>query len=68
MNDCEENNMVYSLTFDACLVWGEDASVSARRRADVQVKLNVVLEPVAVFLTPGENGLLVLLFAVTISE
>lgn len=47
-------------------MWGEDASVSTRRRADVQVKLNVVLEPVAMFFTPGENGLLMLVFAVTI--
>lgn len=47
-------------------MWGEDASVSTWRRADVQVKLNVVLEPVAMFLTAGENGLLVLLFAVTV--
>lgn len=54
------------LTFHACLMWGEDARVSTRRRADVQVKLNVVLQSVAVLLTPGENGLLMLLFAVTI--
>lgn len=54
------------LTFDACLVWREDSSVSTRRCADVQVKLNIVLEPVAMFLTLGEDGLLMLLFAVTI--
>lgn len=55
-----------SLTLCSSFVRREDASISTGRRADVQVELDVVLQPEAssVF-TPDEDGLLMLLTIVT---
>lgn len=45
---------------------GEDASVSTRGRADVQVELHVLLQSEALYaVTPDEDGLLLLLLVVT---
>lgn len=52
------------LTLDAGLVRREDSSVSTGWSADVQMKLNAVLQSVAALLTLHEYGLLVLLFIV----
>lgn len=54
------------LTLHAGFVRREDAGVSAGRRADVQVELDVLLQPEALsVVTPGEDGFVVLLFLVT---
>ena len=56
------------LTLHSCLVRREDAGGSAWRRADVEVELDILLQPEAMFVTSGKDGLLVLLSAATASQ
>lgn len=54
------------LTFHSGFMRREDAGVSAGGGADVQVKLDVFLQSETLsVVTPGKNGLAVLLFMVT---
>lgn len=50
-----------ALTFHSGLVRGEDAGIPAGRRADVEVELDVVLQPVASLVARHKYGPLVLL-------
>lgn len=50
-----------SATFHSGLVRGEDAGVAAGRRADVEVELDVVLQPVASLVARHKYGPLLLL-------
>lgn len=54
------------LTFHSSFMRREDAGISAGGGADVQVKLDIFLQSETLsVVTPGKNGLVVLLFMVT---